>query len=88
MKEYIEAHRIEVKENEDNLISKIEIGSKLNEMDKQGCTEAEALLAVKAEVPIDAKSKPIPVKYYKHVCDHDQTNRTGCRLVEIKELEK
>ena len=88
MKEFIEARRIEPVENEDNLISKIEIGSKLNEMDKQGCTEAEALLAVKAEVPIDAKSKPIPVKYYKHICDHDQTNRTGCRLVEIKELEK
>jgi hypothetical protein len=88
MKEYIEAHRIEVKENEDSLISKIEVGSKLKELDKKGCTEAEALLAVKAEVPIDAKSKPIPVKYYKHVCDHDQNNRTGCRLVEIKELEK
>lgn len=22
-------------------------------------------------------------RYYKHVCDHDQTVRTGCKLIEI-----
>jgi len=86
MKTYIEAHPTDT--TKEIPVIKQEIGVKIAEADAKTCTEAEALAAVKLAVPLDSKtSQPILVKYYRHICDHDQKARTGCRLEEIKEDE-
>lgn len=46
-------------------------------------TEAETINAMKAEIPLDSKSKPIPVKYYRHICYHDLPTPKPCEIVEI-----
>jgi hypothetical protein len=77
MKEFIEVHKLEAKENEDSLISKIEIGSKL--------TEAEAITEARKAIPIATKGETVKTVTYKHICDHDQTARTGCRLEPVED---
>ncbi len=79
MKTYIRAVTQEV----DSKTFEVEVGT-IKESDGKAITEAESLTVVKTLVPMDAKTaKPVPVKYYHHVCYHALGGKS-CEVVEIK----
>jgi hypothetical protein len=77
MKTFIEARST----GESSIMLQAEVG--IVRKDLPTLTEASALVAVQLLAPIDAKTgKAVPVKYYKHICLHEEGK--SCTLEEIK----
>ncbi len=65
-------------------IIQAQVGTLIKETDTKTCTESEALTAVQAKIPLDSKSQPIAVKYYKHICYHGTGCNKPCEMIEIE----
>lgn len=82
MKTFIQA--IPTDTSKEYPVIEVEVGVRIKETDPTVATEDTAKTEVSKLIPLDSQSKPVAVKYYRHICNnHDDRSGKPCRLEEI-----